>query len=237
MNEKPISEIIAALSERVPDNILQSKSLKGNKITFIPWHQAVRILDTHAPGWQSEVKQIVSEAGKIAVVVRLGIPCAEGWVWREAIGNEDDDHGGYGDPFSNAEAMAFKRAAAKFGVGLYLYAKDAPTQAPERRSTPSAPQQPRNTPAPAPVASGERCNPFQVKTLNNLLETTGAARQALLNYYHVKAVVELTEAQADQAIARLKQRVAEQSQAAEPDIFEGIERPDLAEIHAGHSTK
>jgi len=30
---------------------------------------------------------------------------------------------GYGDPSSNAEAMALKRAAAKFGLGLYLYLK------------------------------------------------------------------------------------------------------------------
>jgi hypothetical protein len=30
---------------------------------------------------------------------------------------------GYGDPSSNAEAMALKRAASKFGLGLYLYQK------------------------------------------------------------------------------------------------------------------
>jgi hypothetical protein len=29
----------------------------------------------------------------------------------------------YGDPSSKAEAMALKRAAAKFGLGLYLYQK------------------------------------------------------------------------------------------------------------------
>ncbi|CAN1213587.1 DUF1071 domain-containing protein [Tumidithrix helvetica PCC 7403] len=29
----------------------------------------------------------------------------------------------YGDPSSNAEGMAFRRAAAKFGLGLYLYEK------------------------------------------------------------------------------------------------------------------
>ncbi len=30
----------------------------------------------------------------------------------------------YGDPSSNAESMAFRRAAAKFGLGLYFYSKD-----------------------------------------------------------------------------------------------------------------
>ena len=43
-----------------------------------------------------------------------------------------DDHGravkearelAYGDPSSNAESMAFRRAAARFGLGLYLYDK------------------------------------------------------------------------------------------------------------------
>jgi len=29
----------------------------------------------------------------------------------------------YGDPSSNAESMAFRRAAARFGLGLYLYDK------------------------------------------------------------------------------------------------------------------
>lgn len=30
---------------------------------------------------------------------------------------------GYGDPSSNAESMAFRRTAARFGLGLYLYEK------------------------------------------------------------------------------------------------------------------
>jgi hypothetical protein len=32
----------------------------------------------------------------------------------------------YGDPSSNAESMAFRRAAAKFNLGLYLYEKERP---------------------------------------------------------------------------------------------------------------
>jgi len=52
---------------------------------------------------------------------RVSIPCLEGVVWREATGTEDGELRGYGDPSSNAEAMALKRAASKFGLGLYLY--------------------------------------------------------------------------------------------------------------------
>jgi hypothetical protein len=41
----------------------------------------------------------------------------------EATGTEDEELRGFGDPSSNAEAMALKRAASKFGVGLSFYHK------------------------------------------------------------------------------------------------------------------
>jgi mRNA interferase HigB len=47
--------------------------------------------------------------------------CAKGIVWREATGYEPLNVKGYGDPTSNAESMALRRAAAKFGLCLYLY--------------------------------------------------------------------------------------------------------------------
>lgn len=64
---------------------------------------------------------------------RLTIPTAEGNIYREATGTEElkrtDKETGdslelaYSDPSSNAESMALRRAAAKFGLGLYLYDK------------------------------------------------------------------------------------------------------------------
>lgn len=48
---------------------------------------------------------------------------ADGSFSREATGCELLDCGSYGDPVSNAEAMAFRRAAAKFGLGRSLYDK------------------------------------------------------------------------------------------------------------------
>jgi len=41
---------------------------------------------------------------------RIAIPCLEGTVWHEATGTEDEELRGYGDPSSNAQAMALKRA-------------------------------------------------------------------------------------------------------------------------------
>ncbi|MGC9506191.1 hypothetical protein [Baaleninema sp.] len=51
------------------------------------------------------------------------MPTADGMVVRHATGTEELNCNSYGDPSSNAESMAFRRAAAKFGLGLYLYQK------------------------------------------------------------------------------------------------------------------
>jgi hypothetical protein len=89
----------------------------------LPWYTAIKYLDHFAPGWSCDVRNLVISDARCVVTVRISIPCLEGIVSREATGTEDEELKGYGDPSSNAEAMALKRAAAKFGLGLYLYQK------------------------------------------------------------------------------------------------------------------
>lgn len=60
---------------------------------------------------------------RIFLIGRLTIPTSEGKISREASGTELLNCSSYGDPSSNAESMAFRRACAKFGLGLYLYNK------------------------------------------------------------------------------------------------------------------
>ena len=98
----------------------------GQTLDFIPWYHAVKYLDLHAPGWSYEVRSVTWYGERVVLAVRLSIPCAEGLVFREATGTEEEPEEGermYGDPSSNAESMALRRAAAKFGLGLYLYNK------------------------------------------------------------------------------------------------------------------
>lgn len=45
-------------------------------------------------------------------------------IYRESIGTASVDDAGYGDPVQKAEAMAFRRACARFGLGLHLYHED-----------------------------------------------------------------------------------------------------------------
>ena len=132
-----IAEINQVLSRPLPRRILETKSLKGNSITYISWKYIPPILDKYCRGWCWEIRSVHTTDDRIFLVGRLTVPTADGLVYREATGTEclkeikTDKLTGetiereiaYGDPSSNAESMAFRRACAKFGLGLYLYHK------------------------------------------------------------------------------------------------------------------
>jgi hypothetical protein len=120
---RPIQEIVADLAAEIPAKMLATKTLKGKEITYLPWYRAARMLDYYAPGWQYEIRDIKPVGAQCVIIVRLSIPAAEGTFYREATGIEEENVSGYGDPTSNAESMALRRAAAKFGLGRYLYEK------------------------------------------------------------------------------------------------------------------
>ncbi len=120
-NPRTIADIITDLSKPIPDRLLKTKTVGGQKIRFIPWYTAVRFLDLYAPGWSYEIRSVTGVADQLIVVARISIPCTEGVIYREATGIEDTTVKGYGDPASNAESMSLRRAASKFGLGLHLY--------------------------------------------------------------------------------------------------------------------
>ncbi len=121
---RSIHAIITDLSRPFPECVA-TKTLKGNTISYLHWQTVARILDTYAPGWEGTVARVDQVGSKVAITYRLSIPTQEGLLHREATGQEDEAVDSYGDSTSNAEAMAFKRAAAKFGVGTWLYDKDS----------------------------------------------------------------------------------------------------------------
>jgi hypothetical protein len=119
-----LAEILADLSKPIAPKHLKEKKRGSSTLKYIPWYTAIKYLDYYAPGWKSEVRSVVWFDGRIVLTVRLTIVAAEGEFWREATGTEEEPDEGsqmYGDPSSNAESMALRRAAAKFGLGLYLY--------------------------------------------------------------------------------------------------------------------
>lgn len=120
---RSIKDIIADLSKPLEARHLKTRRQGGTEITFIEWHTAAKYLTHYCPAWSYAVKSVSLVGNLVTVIASITIPCLEGEVTREATGCEEVDAKGYGDSVSNAEAMALKRAASKFGLGLYLYSK------------------------------------------------------------------------------------------------------------------
>jgi hypothetical protein len=120
---RSIRDIVRDLSKPVANRHLRTRKQGGKELTYISWYDAVKYLDHYAPGWCYEVRSMNSVGGKLIMTIRLSVPCLEGVVFREATGQEEEETTSYGDSSSNAESMALRRAAAKFGLGLYLYDK------------------------------------------------------------------------------------------------------------------
>lgn len=118
---RSIREIVKDLSKPIAQKHLRKRRQGGKEITYLSWHDAIKYLDHYAPGWCYEIRSLESVAGKLIMIVRLSIPSLEGMVYREATGQEDEDLESYGNSSSNSESMALRRAASKFGLGLYLY--------------------------------------------------------------------------------------------------------------------
>ena len=134
--EWSLSQIQEALKRELPKSYLKRLKDKGNA-DYIPWYRVNEILDKYCPGWTWEIRETIVSSDRIFLIGRLTIPTSEGNIYREASGTEElkrerynKDTGeyetlelAYGDPSSNAESMAFRRCAARFGLGLYLYQK------------------------------------------------------------------------------------------------------------------
>lgn len=118
------ANIQSELKAPIPADMLRQRQQGGQTLTFLPWYNCANLADERAPGWSGEAR--VQDLGDaVAVIYRISIPTDDGIVAREAIGYEAKSTSSYGDPTSNAEAMAFRRAWAKHGLGSSLYGGDA----------------------------------------------------------------------------------------------------------------
>ncbi|EEC71896.1 hypothetical protein OsI_04644 [Oryza sativa Indica Group] len=92
----------------------------------VPRHIVNKILNIHAPEWSGEVRSIVysSDGKSVSVIYRVTLHGTDAEIYREATGTSSADDTGYGDPVQKAEAMAFRRACARLGLGLHLYHED-----------------------------------------------------------------------------------------------------------------
>ncbi|KAL2497552.1 cobalt ion binding [Abeliophyllum distichum] len=124
---RPLSEILKELNKKVPDSLIRVRTEPdGASVKYIPWHIVNRIMNLHAPEWSGEVRSITYSAdGKsVSVVYRVTLYGTDAEIYRESTGTASTSEPGYGDPVQKAEAMAFRRACARLGLGLHLYHED-----------------------------------------------------------------------------------------------------------------
>ncbi|KAL3329798.1 hypothetical protein AABB24_033919 [Solanum stoloniferum] len=124
---RPLSDILKELNKKVPDSLIKFRhEPNGFSIKYIPWHIVNRIMNLHAPEWSGEVRSITysSDGKSVSVVYRVTIYGTDAEIYRESTGTASVDDPGYGDPVQKAEGMAFRRACARFGLGLHLYHED-----------------------------------------------------------------------------------------------------------------
>ncbi|GMP63004.1 hypothetical protein CsSME_00024875 [Camellia sinensis var. sinensis] len=124
---RPLSEILKELNKKVPDSLIRVRTESdGFPVKYIPWHIVNRIMNLHAPEWSGEVRSITYSAdGKsVSVVYRVTLYGTDAEIYKESTGTAPVNDAGYGDPVQKAEAMAFRRACARFGLGLHLYHED-----------------------------------------------------------------------------------------------------------------
>lgn len=123
---RPLAEILRDLNKRIPDNIItKSDDHLKNSTPFIPWYHANRMLSFYAPGWCGEIRDVMfSDSGSVTVVYRVTVRGADGEAYRESTGTISPGNDSVVDPVAAAEELAFCRACARFGLGLYLYHED-----------------------------------------------------------------------------------------------------------------
>ena len=124
IENRTIGQIVSDLSRPVAPRHIRTRKQGNSTLSYLEWHVVCSYLDLYAPGWSWEIISVTEQPSGLSVIHgALSIPAADGVVIRHATGIEESDSKGYGDPISNASAMAFKRAAAMFGLGRHLYSK------------------------------------------------------------------------------------------------------------------
>jgi hypothetical protein len=125
--QRPYADVRTDLQKPIPDRLIHQKKVgNGRKADYVPWYSLQKMLDFYTNG-HFDFYVIECEAfeaiGKVRTKVRVVLRCADHDVSREGVGEADFDGSGFGDPFSNSEAQAFRRACARHGLGLDLWAK------------------------------------------------------------------------------------------------------------------
>lgn len=126
-----LTEILERLKQPVPKDLISqkdtySKGKKTGEVDYIAWYDLTEILDNRCGlgNWEWVVKDVNQVGNNLTLIGVLTIHGEDRQLTMMATGTESINCSGYGDPSSNAEAMALRRCCAKFGLGRDLWRKD-----------------------------------------------------------------------------------------------------------------
>lgn len=126
-----LSEILEALRSPINPRWIRTKPIYKNKkpvgsVEFISWYDLCDLLDDICglDGWEWLVCDCKVVGDRLTLTGSLTINGEDKSLTRQATGSELISCSGYGDPSSNAEAMAFRRACAKFGLARDMWRKE-----------------------------------------------------------------------------------------------------------------
>ena len=118
-----IAEIISRLKEPVDPRLISKKKIGGKMIYFISWYTYCDLLDERCglSNWSWEITSMTVTDDRLFITGKLTIYGDDRSLSQMATGTEILNCNSYGDPSSNAEAMALRRACAKMSLGRLLW--------------------------------------------------------------------------------------------------------------------
>lgn len=117
------ADIKSRLQEPIPSDKLSVKTIQKHRIEFVNITAMKDLLDERAGIWEATVVDTKVAGDNLIVIVRIAIHAEDGVFVQDGTGLEALQVSGYGDPFSNAYAQAFRRACETHGLSRELWRK------------------------------------------------------------------------------------------------------------------
>lgn len=118
------ADIKQRLAVRVPQELIRTRNQGGRDIDYINVNDYKDLLDARAGIWEAQITDTRQVGDSICVTLRLFIHANDGVYAMDGSGMEPLNGSGYGDPYSNAYAQAFRRACECHGLSRELWRKD-----------------------------------------------------------------------------------------------------------------